>query len=110
MEKTFLSVMQGTTITSIVLQICALPGLFRCQNDLLPLPIAEQKATSFKTKKSIYSFLFPQVLKTWQRNPKVKGKQDKRNHGQIVNILTITVPTVDGPRAGSTYYGEVYRT
>jgi len=60
-EETFPSVMQGKTTVGIILQVCALPRLFRCQNDILPSLIAEQKATRFKTKNSDSSFFSPRV-------------------------------------------------
>lgn len=61
-EETFPEVIQGKTTAGIILQVCALPRLFRCQNDILPLLTAEQKETIFKTKKSVYSIFFPLVL------------------------------------------------
>lgn len=45
-------------IVVTIVQVCKISRLFRSQNITLPLPIAEQRETRFKTKKSIYSFFY----------------------------------------------------
>lgn len=47
-KKTFPSVVQGKTTAGIIL--AALCTMIKCHNDIVPLPIAEQKETRFKPR------------------------------------------------------------